>query len=137
MKITKKEQGEIREWIGNYFCDVILPICYISGYELVTIIEPTEDGTRTFSVKVSFPYRVITLYVRERGIEYYRKKDFKTIRQNLFHEAFHVIIWRYKEYAETRFVDGQTMLEMEEDIADRFSFILESLYENNKEKRKN
>jgi len=36
MKLTKKEAKEIRQWVGDYFCDVIMPICFISGYRVYT-----------------------------------------------------------------------------------------------------
>lgn len=127
---SKREKDEIEKLVGDYFCDVILPTCQMGGYKMMAQVKEggKEDSDKTFSISVSFPYRTIELYIRKGAIDYYRKKDWKSIRCCLFHEAFHIFLWKYKEYAKARFADSETMYEMEEDMADRFSFIVEDLY---------
>lgn len=129
MKVSKKEKEKIKKWVGDYFCDIILPVCKVSGYKLRTTVEFDEDKDRAFSIGVNFPYRHIQLYVREGGIRWFREKEFDMIRLSLFHEAFHVIHWKYREYAESRYIDPGTLKEFEEDVADRFSMIVDSLYQ--------
>ena len=124
----KKEDEKMMKWILDYFCEVILPICKISGYKVFVKINRKGDEEKTFSIEVNFPYRSITLYIRRGGITYYKGGDIQAMREVLFHEAFHIIHWKYKEYAEARFVDPATLKEFEEDIADRFSIIVDALY---------
>ncbi len=120
---------KIVDYIFDYFTKVILPTCYISGYEVEVILDTDNNDTRTFSVKVNFPYRYINLYINEEGVKLYKKKAYGEIRKRLFHECFHILLWKYKEYAEARFAQRETMEEMEEDMADRFSIILENLWQ--------
>ena len=119
---------KIVDYIFDYFTKVILPTCRISGYEVKVILDIDNNDTRTFSTKVNFPYRHIDLYVNEEGVKLYERKDYNEIRRRLFHECFHILHWKYREYAEARFAQRETMSEMEEDMADRFSFILEDLW---------
>ena len=125
----KTKDQKMVDWISDYFCDVILPTCHISGYKVYTEINRDGEDDKTFSIEVRFPYRSIVLYIRKGGIKYYEKKDFQAIREALFHEAFHIIHWKYKEYAESRYIDAATLKELEEDVADRFSVIVEALYQ--------
>ncbi len=142
MAIAKKKKKnkpttdqEIVNWIGDYFCDVILPICHIAGYKVITIIDRKGDKNKTFSIDVNFPYRAITLWVRSGGIKMFKESKFSEMRSVLFHEAFHIIHWKYKEYAEARYCDAATLREFEEDVADRFSIIIDTLYQDNKKKK--
>lgn len=128
----KLTDQEIANWVGDYFADVILPICHIAGYKLETTISKDGDKSNTFSVEVYFPYRKIVLYVRKGGIEMVKKKEFSEIRTILLHEAFHILHWKYKEYAEARYIDKETLKELEEDMADRFSIIVDELYQSKK-----
>jgi len=135
MKLTKKEAKKIGDFYRDYFCDVILPLCFINGYEVRTTVKPTDDGERVFSVKVNFPYRLIEFFVRERAVDYYRERKFDEMRQSLFHEAFHIILWKYKEYAESRFIEAAILRDLEEDMADQFGIILTNLYKKQKNEK--
>jgi len=138
MKKTKRKpttDQEIVNWIGDYFCEVILPTCYVVGYKVETIINRRGEKEKTFSVEVNFPYRHIVLYVRKGGIEMFKKNKFSEMRSVLFHEAFHIINWKYKEYAESRYIEAVTLKEFEEDVADRFSIIVDNLYQKSKKKK--
>jgi len=138
MKISKKEKQEIIKWVLDYFVDVIMPTCGLHDYEVNVHLEfipnKDKDTQKTFSISLNFPYRRIDLYIREGGVKYYRQKDIAQIRRLLFHEAFHIFHWRFKDYAFSRFVDPGTLEEMEEDMADKFSIIMEILYSNQKKK---
>ena len=127
-KLSPKEEKEMVEWISDYFCTVILPICHIKGYKVFTKIDKKGEKDKTFSIEVGFPYRSITLYIRRGGIEYYKDGNIEAIRSVLFHEAFHVMHWNYKEYAEARFIGVADLSEREENLADLFSIIVDSLY---------
>lgn len=126
---------EIVNWIGDYFCEVILPICQITGYKVFTSIKLDGEGNETFSVKVNFPYRRIDLYIRIQGIEWYKNKNIDQIRLTLFHEAFHILHWDYKEFAEARYLHASDLGEKEENLADHFSIIVEKLYQKSKKKK--
>lgn len=127
---------EIVDWIGDYFCDVILPTCHILGYKVITTINRKGDSDKTFSISVNFPYRAITLYVRKGGIRYYKEGKIEEMREVLFHEAFHILHWKYKEYAESRYIEAATLREFEEEVADFFSIIVDDLYQNQKDVQK-
>ena len=129
MKLTKNKEKEIRERIGNYFCDIILPVCQIAGYKVFTKIDLEGTKENTFSIGVNFPYRRIDLYIKQGGVEYYQQKDFDQIRLLLFHEAFHILHWEYKEYANARCISRDDLSEKEESLADHFSIIVDNLYQ--------
>lgn len=128
-KRLDKEQKMI-DWFADYFGDVIMPTCHITGYHLLVELEIGGDEETTFSVKVNFPYRKISLFIGGAGKRDYENKEFDNIRIHLFHEAFHIIHWNYKVYAESRFIHPDSLYEIEEDMADQFSFIVDNLFKN-------
>ena len=134
MKLTKKEAKEIRQWVGDYFCEVIMPVCFLAGYKVYTHIK--EDGKNDFSIKVNFPYRSVRLYIEQGGVEHYKNKDWEAIRFVLFHEAFHLINWKFREYAGQRFIAEDVLDNVEEDVADKFAMIVDYLWKQNNETNK-
>ena len=131
----KKKDQEMVDWVNDYFRKVILPICHISGYKVQTDIDRKGDKNETFSVSVNFPYRSITLTIKRGGIELLKENKFLDIRTILFHEAFHILHWKYKEYAQARYIDAESLRELGEDLADHFSIIVEDLYQKVKDNK--
>jgi len=129
MKLTKKEKKQIEKEIGDYFCNVIMSICQISNYRVFTKVDLDTGKDKTFSIKQGFPYRSINLYIGQSGVDYWRTKNWQAIRFALLHEAFHILHWTYREYAKARFIQPDTLQEIEEDLADKFAGIVSLLWD--------
>lgn len=88
----------------------------IVGYEIVILIKGDKEWENpsgsTYDVTVSYPYKRIILNVG---------KDAKTDTNDLLHEAFHVVLWRYTHLAENRYTTEKELASEEEHIIDHLT----------------
>lgn len=133
-KRNKDEEKAMCKEISKIFSD-ILDITGLTNYYYSVVYAPNGGSDKTFSVEVNDPYRMITLYVRKGGLDYWKEKAFDTISSILLHEAFHVFHWKYKEMAHKRYISEEQLIEEEENLADKFGLIITKLLDTKKQNR--
>jgi len=87
----------------------------ITGYDIVILEKGDkewENPGSTYDVSVSHPYKRIILNVG---------KNAKTNTDDLLHEAFHVVLWRYAHLAESRYITKKELEHEEEHLVDHLT----------------
>lgn len=80
------------------------------------------EKNEVMSVELLYPYRTVHFSISPKALKWYEEGNDFEIMTSLYHEAFHVWFWHYKELVANEDKDGYE--NEEENLADKFSFMM-------------
>lgn len=80
------------------------------------------ERNEVMSVEVLWPYRTIKFSISPRALKWYEEEKTEELMLSIYHEAFHVWFWRYKELVANEDQEGYE--NEEENLAEKFAFLM-------------
>lgn len=115
----------------------------IAGYTFVVYL-PGEEGfserkNAGISISVQYPYKKFDIYLQEPSVNNILNKPtdalFSNIECSIFHEMFHLILWKFAELSKERYVTPIELENEEEFITDHLAHIIYPLVKASRKKK--
>lgn len=83
------------------------------------------EQNEVMSVELLYPYRTVHFSISPRALKWYEGGETEPLMMSIYHEAFHIWFWHYKELVAREDKEGYE--NEEENLAEKFGFLMHRL----------